>query len=219
MRCIVKIISIICVDLSQLFSYLFPFSLWTIFKRKLIVSFYTGWIKREFKSFGTHSFIHPSCAYLVGQKYITIGDDCNIDSGIQLTAWSRFENQKFSPEIIIGNNCSIGEDAHITAINKIQLGDNVLLGKKVLITDNAHGESSSDMLDIAPKHRPLSSKGAVIIDDNVWIGEKCSIMPNVHIGRGVIVAANSVVTKDVPPFCVVAGIPAKIVKCLNKKNE
>ena len=70
------------------------------------------------------------------------------------------------------------------------------------------------MLDIAPDFRPLSSKGPVLIDDNVWIGEKSSIMPGVHIGKGVIVAANSVVTKDVPPYCVVAGIPATIVKVM-----
>ena len=61
---------------------------------------------------------------------------------------------------------------------------------------------------------PLYRKGPVVIEDNVWIGEKASIMPGVHIGKGAIIAANSVVTHDVPAYAVVAGVPAKIVKQL-----
>ena len=57
-------------------------------------------------------------------------------------------------------------------------------------------------------------KCPVVIEDNVWIGEKASIMPGVHIGKGAIIAANSVVTHDVPAYAVVAGVPAKIVKQL-----
>lgn len=88
----------------------------------------------------------------------------------------------------------------------------MLTGKKVLITDNAHGESTPDLLDLAPIKRPLYSKGPVYIEDNVWIGEKASIMPGVRIGKGSIIASNSVVTKDIPPYCVAAGIPAKVIK-------
>lgn len=175
---------------------------------------YTGWISREFKSFGKDSYILPFFSLLKGAQYMTIGNKSQIGKGVQLTAWDNFKGQKFIPEIIIGDNCSIGEDSHITAINSIRLGNNVRLGKKILITDNAHGASTADKLDIAPNYRPLISKGPVIIDDNVWIGEKASIMPGVHIGKGVIVAANSVVTKDVPSYCVVAGVPAKVIKVM-----
>jgi acetyltransferase-like isoleucine patch superfamily enzyme len=129
-----------------------------------------------------------------------------------LTAWDAYLNQTFTPQIIIGNGCSIGSHTHITAINNIVIGNNVLTGKYILITDNAHGQSNMGLLDISPVERALYSKGQVIIEDNVWIGEKVSILPNVKIGRGVIIAANSVVTKDVPPYCVVAGNPAKIIR-------
>ena len=67
-------------------------------------------------------------------------------------------------------------------------------------------------MNISPYCRPLISKGPVIIEDNVWIGEKVSIMPGVHIGFGAIIAANAVVTTDIPSYCVVGGIPAKIIK-------
>lgn len=81
-----------------------------------------------------------------------------------------------------------------------------------LITDNSHGGFDREQLKLRPNIRPLVSKGEVIIDDNVWIGEKASILPGVHIGEGAIIGAGAVVTKDVPPFSVVVGNPARIVK-------
>ena len=107
----------------------------------------------------------------------------------------------------------------MTAINRIVIGNGVLTGKKVLITDNSHGEITREMMDVDPLKRQVVSKGEVIIGDNVWIGEKATIVANVKIGNGAIVAANSVVTKDVPPYCVVAGCPAKIVKNFNNDNR
>ena len=84
-----------------------------------------------------------------------------------------------------------------------------------MITDNSHGVSTSKMMDISPAKRLLYSKGPVIIDDNVWIGEKASIMPGVHIGECAIIAANAVVTKDIPAYSVAAGIPAKVVRTID----
>lgn len=89
-----------------------------------------------------------------------------------------------------------------------------MTGPNILITDNAHGASILELLDLPPQVRPLYSKGPVIIEDNVWIGEKTSIMPGVHIGKGSIIAANSVVTHDIPPYCIAAGVPAKVIKRL-----
>ena len=164
-----------------------------------------------FKSFGKHSFLGRNSVYM-GEQYISIGDDFVLGNDSRLTAWDCYNDQCFTPEIQIGNNCSIGQQSHITAINRIVIGNNVLTGPKVLITDNAHGEFKAEQLDIAPLQRPLFSKGSVIIDDNVWIGEKASIMPGVHIGKGAIIAANSVVTHDVPAYSLAAGVPAKIIK-------
>lgn len=199
-------------NIIKFISYIIPYSYFSEIYKKTKAILYTGWVCREFKNFGLNSIISPTFLALQGQKYISIGDDCNIGSRVQLTAWDTFGAQKFKPQIILGNNCSIGDDSHITAINGIFLGNNVRMGKKILITDNSHGSSDADLLHIAPNYRPLYSKGPVIIDDNVWIGEKASIMSGVRIGKGVIIAANSVVTKDIPDYCVVAGVPAKIIK-------
>ncbi|MBQ7870222.1 MAG: hypothetical protein IJ355_07850 [Prevotella sp.] len=68
------------------------------------------------------------------------------------------------------------------------------------------------MTDIHPQHRPLTSKGPVVIGNNVWLGNNVCIMPGVTVGDGAIVGANSVVTHDIPPHSVAAGIPAHIIK-------
>lgn len=203
----------ILIFLGYLFSWIYPVEIHR--KIKSIGSLlYTGWYSRHFASFGTNSRIAPYASLIKGMKHITIGDHTNIAKGVQLTAWDNYMGQHYSPEIHIGNGCSIGEDNHITAIDSIFIGNHVLMGKKVLITDNAHGISSRDMVEIPPKERLLYSKGPVIIEDNVWIGEKASILPGVHIGRGCIIGANAVVTSNIPPYCIVAGNPARIIKSL-----
>jgi len=67
-------------------------------------------------------------------------------------------------------------------------------------------------IGIIPAFRPMISKGPTIIGDRVWIGDKATILPGVTIGESCIVAANTVVTKDIPPFSLVAGNPARIIK-------
>lgn len=210
------------ISVGNIISYIFPTKLYFLFTsiKKYI---YTGYFKNDFRSFGSNSVINPSFLMLVGAKNISIGSDCYIGSHVQLTAWQDVNGKPYHPEIILGDNCSIGDDSHVSCINKIVFGDGVRLGKKVLITDNSHGLFDLEQLQIAPNKRPMFSKGPIIIEDNVWIGEKASIMANVKIGKGTIVAANSVVTKDIPPYSLVAGCPAKIIKqlqesCTSKEN-
>ena len=112
----------------------------------------------------------------------------------------------------IGDNCDIGEHNHITACNKISIGNGVLTGRYVYIGDNSHGSLDITESETPPALRRLVSKGEVIIEDNVWIGDKVAILSGVRIGKGSVIGANSVVTKDVPPYTIVAGCPAKIIR-------
>lgn len=79
------------------------------------------------------------------------------------------------------------------------------------ITDNGHGQSTKESLSMPVSKRNIISKGPIIIGNDVWIDDKSTILPGVSIGRGSVVVANSVI-KNIPPFCVVAGIPAVIIK-------
>jgi len=175
--------------------------------------FITQLKKKSFKSFGKNSLLGLNST-VIKAKYISIGANSSICNGVELSCSIAPSSTGDLPKLIIGSNVSIGEHSHITCANKLIIGNNVLTGKKVLITDNAHGSSKRRILDIAPIIRKVVSNGPVIIDDNVWVGEKASIMPNVHIGKGAIIGANAVVTKDVPAYTIVAGVPAKIIKQL-----
>lgn len=174
---------------------------------------YSGWISREFKSFGKQTIINS--IDLVGGKYISIGNNCTIGNRTVLSAWEKHGKDYFNPEINIGDNVSIGSDCHITAINRIEIGNNVLTGKKITITDNSHGKTNLLSLSLSPSKRQLYSSGPVIIEDGVWIGDKVTILANVHIGKNAIIAANAVVTKDIPANCVAGGIPAKVLKIID----
>ena len=88
-----------------------------------------------------------------------------------------------------------------------------MTGKWVTISDNNHGTTDFDTLHEAPAIRKLYTKGPVIIGNNVWIGDKATILGGVTIGDGAVIAANSVVTKDVPAYSVVGGNPARVIKC------
>lgn len=154
-------------------------------------------------------------ANILGKKYISIGDNFTSFSRLRLEAYDRHLGNTYYPSIEIGNNVSINFDCHIGCVNRIVIGNNVLLASKIFITDHMHGEISIEALKTPPSLRKLISKGPVIIEDNVWIGEGVAIMPNVTIGKNSIIGANSVVNKDVPANTVVAGVPAKIIKVLN----
>lgn len=203
-------LKVIATTISKFMAYIIPPKT-GIFFHNVSTLVYSGYISKMFKSFGRGSYIHQPFNWH-DLHNVSIGNKVSIGAGTTLTSWKLFPEQEQGGVIVIEDNVSIGEGAHITATTLIHIGKNVLTGKKVLITDNAHGESSAELLDIAPIKRPLYSKGSVYIEDNVWIGEKASIMPGVRIGKGSIIAANSVVTKDIPPYCVAAGIPAKVIK-------
>ncbi len=153
--------------------------------------------------------------YLLGGEYIKIGSNFRASYRFRIEAWDKYKNINYKPSIIIGNNVSFSDNCHIGAINKIQIGNNVLFGSNVYITDHFHGSSDISDINKHPLDRSLYSKGAVIIEDEVWVGDSVSIMPNVTIGKSCIVGANSVITKSFPAGCVIGGCPAKIIKYIN----
>lgn len=174
---------------------------------------YTYIQSKGFKTFGRKSRIRISSDLIIGKEYMEVGCNTVIGKHIQLTAWDRNNGKRFTPVIKIGSNCQIGSYNHITAINSITIGEGVLTGKFVTITDNSHGNPALDTYaELSPIKRPVYSKGVVEIGKNVWIGDKATILGNVKIGEGSIVGANAVVTKDVPPYSIVGGNPACVIR-------
>lgn len=176
---------------------------------------YTWWVAQNMEHIADGIlFIKP--IRLIGGKFIIIGANTHINKFSVITAWSTERTNYGTPVLSIGDRCNIGEYNHITCSNRIKIGNDVLTGRWVTITDNSHGDNSFSDLNKSPIQRNIVSKGCVEIGDKVWIGDKATVLPGVKIGEGSVVAANSVVTKDVPPFSVVAGNPARLVKSYAK---
>ena len=119
-----------------------------------------------------------------------------------------------SPETIyIGDNVQLGSGAFLSAVNTfIRIGDKVMFGPQVAIIAGNHNTAvlGAFMFDVKTK-RPEDDQ-PVIIEDDVWISFRAIILKGVTIGRGSIVAAGSVVTRDVPRYAIVAGVPARVVQ-------
>lgn len=174
--------------------------------------FISDWrVRRKIPRMPTNSVIDMDYL-IVGGGFMKIGERTYVGRFTILTAWSFDDAHK--PTIEIGNDVNIGEYNHITASNKIVIGDGVLTGRWVTISDNNHGSFTLNQLQQRPLKRPVVSKGDVVIGRNVWIGDKATILSGVHIGEGSIIGANSVVTKNVPPYSLAVGNPAKVVKSL-----
>ena len=113
-----------------------------------------------------------------------------------------------SPVVRIGDRCLIGRGSGIVGHFSIEIGNDVWTGHHVYITDQNHGYE-----DVS---RPISQQTqperAVRIGDGSWLGHGCIVLPGVTIGRHVVVGANSVVTHDLPDYCVAVGAPARVIR-------
>jgi len=106
------------------------------------------------------------------------------------------------PNLIIGNNSTINEGVHFDCRDKVMIGSNVR------ISSNVKFHTGKLTVSFPRKHL----QQPIIIEDNVWISSSVVITAGVNIGKNSIVAAGAVVTKNIPPNCMVAGVPAKIIR-------
>lgn len=177
-------------------------------------SLYKYYIFSRKSHFGKNFKVYPqSNCYSDQKNNIHIGDNCDI-SGIIYS----MDNGK----ITIGRNTVIHSNSFIGSINNIHIGNYVIISNNVKIYDNNNHPTDPDIRRQMcidgfygdPWRWTYSDNAPVIIEDNVWIGERSTILKGVHVGQGSIIACNSVVTKNVPEYSIFAGNPAKLVKKL-----
>lgn len=153
--------------------------------------------------------------YIRGGKFIKFGSNLTTGINLRIDIIPKLANDYC---LFFGDNIEINDYVHIGVIEKVEIGNNVLIGSKVLITDHNHGSYGYNDIHDNPKTTPNSRmlySSPVCIKDNVWIGESVSILPGVTIGEGSIIGAMSLVNSDVPPNTIAVGIPAKVVKKFN----
>ena len=166
-------------------------------------------------------------------KRIEIGDHTIVDDGCVLDARSEEDTG-----ISIGSNTFVAKDTIIACKGgKIRIGNRVVIGARTTIHSCSEkdehigntvligpycyivgaGQYKTDRTDIPIADQGLDLRGGVIVGDNVWLGARSTILDGVKIGNDAIIGAGAVVTKDVPPFAVVGGIPARVIR--NRKES
>ncbi|MCC7351506.1 MAG: acyltransferase [Phycisphaerales bacterium] len=175
----------------------------TLLRTKL----YTRLIRNSFGAMGKDCTVlwsmrshHPEGIF-IGDR-VFIGNDAWIDT------FPRYANQTFTPRLDIGSDTMIGHHGHIMVIGHMKIGRHVLIANGVYISDNLHGyeDVSRPVFDQPLVHRPVE------IGDEAWIGENVCVLPGVKIGRHSVIGSNSVVTRDIPPYCVAVGAPAAVIR-------
>jgi lipopolysaccharide O-acetyltransferase len=178
---------------------------------------YTYFLRNRFYSFGSGSVIKPFLNS-ANEQYISVGDYVNIGSFCRITVSTEFGGYKVKSKnkirLKIGNHVDIGNNSFITANNNIEIGHHVIMSAYVTISDHDHG-----FVDIKKNlhSQPLTERGFVKIQDNVFLGVKSTILKNVTIGQHAVVGANAVVTRDIPAFSIAIGNPARVIKRYNFK--
>lgn len=110
-------------------------------------------------------------------------------------------------ELVVGDDVDFALDVLVTTGGGVTIGDRVLIGYRTQILSSNHViEGRSPIFHAGHVKKP------VVIENDVWIGAACIILPGVKIGEGAVIAAGSVVTKDIPAFAIVAGVPAKVIR-------
>jgi acetyltransferase-like isoleucine patch superfamily enzyme len=142
-------------------------------------------------------------------QYIEIGDNVFIRNGARIETYVTSEGR--TPELIIGDNTNIEQNVHIICHHKVHIGSNVSITGNCAIVDTTHPyEDVNDPIKIGA--RILDDDASVEIGNGCFIGFGSMILPNVKLGKYVVVGAHSVVNDDVPDYSVVVGVPAKIIR-------
>lgn len=118
-------------------------------------------------------------------------------------------------QLRIGRQVSLNRGVMIAALDRVEIGDYCLFANGCFVSDNNHGYAD---LSTPLAWQPYESKGPVSIGDNVWLGSHVTVTSGVTIGERCVIGANSVVTSDIPPFSVAAGVPARVIRAIDGRD-
>jgi acetyltransferase-like isoleucine patch superfamily enzyme len=130
--------------------------------------------------------------------------------------------RSLKPSLVIGDNVVFGHCVHVAATHCVRIGNDVLVGSRVMITDHNHGiyrGRAQSSPSERPADRQLTADAETIVEDRVWIGDGVVILPGARIGKGSVIGANSVVNGVIPAECIAAGSPAQPIKQYDHESK
>jgi acetyltransferase-like isoleucine patch superfamily enzyme len=180
----------------------------------LRVAYYEPLFKTRCERVGRNLRISGGLPLLMGNPVrLRVGNDVTL-CGVMTIVGSKLV---VNPVVEIGNDSYLGYQVTMVSGRGIHIGEHVLIANRVFIAgDDSHPIDPASRMRHAPP--PLEEVKSVWIEDGAWLGEGSTILKGVRVGYGAVVAAQAVVTKDVPPYTVVAGNPAKVVKQLDESR-
>jgi len=196
--------------------------------RELFGKFYTLFIISKFKSIFFYKcrkrdagvIIHHN-AIIDGGRFIELHKGCYIQRGAWLSVpvFEMVSEPEDRAYLIVGQNVRIGPNCTISALNSIVIKENVVFGPNVMIVDHYHNYED---ITKPVSNQGITSNGKILIQDGSWIGSNAVIYTSKNdlvVGKNSVVAANSVVRVSVPPYSIVSGNPAKIIKRYNFEEK
>ena len=153
---------------------------------------------------------------LVEPRYMHIGPGVTIRPGVRLEVVALHPERP--PQLRIGCNVNIEQNVHIVCHHRVTIGNDVSITARCAIVDTSHP------FDDVPAHLKVGllihdDEASVEIGDGSFLGIGCVILPNVRIGVGCVIGANSVVTRDIPDYSVAAGVPARVIRSISRPAE
>ena len=181
----------------------------------LRILYYTPLLKSRLKNNPKQLYLYGGLPVVIGSLDIIMGDRVRLAA--MTTISGRSVGHKI-PQLIIGDNVDISWRTSISVGNTIILCNNVRIAGDCYLAGYP-GHPINAKLRALGKPEENSQVGDIILDDDVWLATGVKVMAGVTIGRGTIVAAGSVVTKDLPSFVLAAGVPARIIKSIEEENH
>ena len=174
---------------------------------------YSAYIRHQFRQCGELK-LGSTQLHLFGLRYMEFGDqvEMHFNARVQCIDYFQPTDQHFKPRLILHDHVVVQAMCHIGCIDRVEIGEWSTMGARCYITDHTHGGTSREELLLPPRKRPLVSRGPVKIGKYVHLGEGVCVMPGVTIGDYSVIGAGAVVTRDIPPFSVAVGSPAKVSK-------
>jgi acetyltransferase-like isoleucine patch superfamily enzyme len=190
------------------------------FLPRIATRMHSLWLRNTwpFAKFGDKTSVHWSCEIDRSVcRSISLGDDIHLARHVWLNVVG--DSDGAEPRILLGDRCKIGRRSTISSRNRIVLQEDVLLGPSVLIMDHNHEFANTEV----PIHEQgVTEGGQIIVERGCWLGHGAVIVCSrgqLILGRNSVVGANAVVTKSFPPFSVMTGNPARIVKTYDQQSD
>jgi acetyltransferase-like isoleucine patch superfamily enzyme len=179
------------------------------------IFFWTPLLRGRLNKLGKNLNLYGGLPYISGQLTIELGDNCRVSGH---TTFSGRTCSAKIPTLIVGDNVDIGWMTTIAVGRRVDIGNNVrIAGRTILAGYPGHP------LDPIARAQGLPETdeqvGDIILEQDVWLATGVSVMAGVRIGHGAIIAAGSIVTHDIPPMVLAGGIPAKVIRCLDKEQS